>query len=187
MAEMVASPRGFIGQNIATQRAGGGIDARTALQVRAHASATPEELVDRFATVAPRAVRGRARLTRLIGRLPLPETPLVGGRPERWRLAFLFEVILTRDTWMHRVDLARATGRELVLTADHDGQIVADAAAEWTQRHGQPYHLTLTGPAGGSWSAGTGGPELTLDAIEVCRLLSGRGSATGLLTQQVPF
>ena len=39
-------------------------------------------------------------------------------------------MILTRDTWMHRVDISRATGRDLVLTAEHDGRIVADVVDE---------------------------------------------------------
>ncbi|MDX1382582.1 MAG: hypothetical protein R3190_03005, partial [Thermoanaerobaculia bacterium] len=45
----------------------------------------------------------------------------------------LFDTILTRDTWMHRTDLAEATGRPLELTADHDGRIVADVVAEWAR------------------------------------------------------
>ena len=187
MAEMVASLRGLVGQNIATQRAGGGIDALTALQVRSTAELRPEELIARFAAVAPRAVRGRGGLSRVLGGLPLPEQQVVGDRPERWRFGFLFDVILTRDTWMHRVDVARATGREPELTPEHDGRIVADVVGEWAQRHGQPYRLTLTGPAGGSWSAGGGGPDLELDAVEFCRILSGRATGTGLLAQQVPF
>ena len=88
---------------------------------------------------------------------------------------------------MHRVDIARATGRDLLLTPDHDGRIVADVVAEWARVHGQPYRLTLTGPAGGTWSAGAGGEEITLDAIEFCRILSGRAPGTGLLAHEVPF
>jgi len=65
--------------------------------------------------------------------------------------------------------------------------IVADVVAEWAARHGQPYTLRLTGPAGGSWTSGDGGPLLETDAIEFCRVLSGRGQASGLLTTQVPF
>jgi hypothetical protein len=111
----------------------------------------------------------------------------VGGTAERWRFGFLFDVVLTRDTWMHRVDVSRATGREPHLTADHDGVLVADVVAEWAARHGRPYRLRLTGPAGGSWSSGTDGEEDELDAVEFCRLLSGRGRGSGLLAQQVPF
>lgn len=187
MAEMVASLRGTIGQNVAAARAGGGIDALTAVQVRRTAGLGRAELVDRFAAVAPRAVRGRRRRSRVIGRFTLPEEQVVGEETERWRFAFLFDVVLTRDTWMHRMDIARATGRAPVLTPEHDGVLVADVVAEWAQRHGRPYRLRLTGPAGGTWSSGAAGEELELDAVEFCRRLSGRGAGEGLLAQQVPF
>lgn len=187
MAEMVSSTRRLMAQNTGATMAGGGIDALTGLQVRKHASDTPDQLIATFEAVAPKAVRGRRRLANAIGALPLPEKQLVGGEPERWRFGFLFDVILTRDVWTHRGDIARATGREMQLTPDHDGLIVADVVAEWAQRHGRPFRLHLTGPAGGEWSAGTDGEHLELDAVEFCRILSGRGTATGLLTQQVPF
>jgi uncharacterized protein (TIGR03083 family) len=187
MAEMVASVRQFVAQNVGASRAGGGIDALTGLQVRGRARLTPPEVYERFAAVAPRAVRGRRRLSRLIGRFTLPEDQVVGDRTERWTFGFLFDVVLTRDTWMHRVDIARATGRGLALTPDHDGVLVADVVAEWGQRHGRPHRLRLTGPAGGTWAVGDGGPELELDAVEFCRVLSGRGAGTGLLAEQVPF
>jgi uncharacterized protein (TIGR03083 family) len=187
MAEMVGSVRQFIAQNAGAGRAGGGIDALTALQVQGRARLSPAEVCARLAAVAPRAVRGRRRLSRLIGRFTLPEDQVVGDRTERWTFGFLFDVVLTRDTWMHRVDIARATGREPVLTADHDGVLVADVVAEWAQRHARPHRLRLSGPAGGSWSVGAGGPEMELDAVEFCRVLSGRGEGRGLLAEQVPF
>lgn len=187
MAEMVASVRATVGQNVAAARAGGGIDALTAVQVQRTAGLGRADLVERLAAVAPRAVRGRRRLSRLIGGLTLPEAQVVGGVPERWRFGFLLDVVLTRDTWMHRVDIARATGREPVLTPEHDGALVADVVAEWAQRHGRPYRLHLTGPAGGTWSAGTAGEAVEVDAVEFCRVLSGRGTGPGLLAQQVPF
>jgi uncharacterized protein (TIGR03083 family) len=187
MAQMVATIPSFAAQNAAASRAGGGIDALTAVQVRKSARLSTVELVDRFAAVAPRAVRGRRRLARVIGRVTVPEDQVVGAQKERWAFGFLFDVVLTRDTWMHRADIARATGRELTLTPEHDGALVADVVAEWAQRHGRPYRLRLTGPAGGEWAAGDDGEELELDAVEFCRLLSGRGKGAGLLTEQVPF
>lgn len=39
---------------------------------------------------------------------------------------------------MHRIDISRATGRPLTLTADHDGVLVADVVHEWAGRHGTP-------------------------------------------------
>lgn len=131
-------------------------------------------------------MHGRRRIPGWIRRLPMPEQQVVGGVREQWRVGFLTEVILTRDTWMHRIDIARATGRAPHLTED-DALLVADVVQEWADRHGQPYRLHLTGPAGGSWSAGTGAEEIELDAVEFCRTLSGREAGTGLLAQQVPF
>lgn len=188
MAEMAASIRENLRQTRAARRRGGVfIDAMTAVQVAERSDLSPGQLVERFARVAPRAARGRRRTPGFLRRRAMPEPQRVGGQLETWSIGFLVDVILTRDTWMHRVDVARATGRELTLTADHDGVLVADVAAEWAQRHGQPCTLTLTGPAGGTWTWGSGGPTLELDAVDFCRLLSGRGHGEGLLAVEVPF
>jgi hypothetical protein len=118
--------------------------------------------------------------------MPDPQ-PIGDGSTEPWTFGYLIDVILTRDPWMHQVDIARATGRPLHLTADHDAVLVADVVAEWADRHGQAYVLHLTGPAGGRWSAGSGVPDLQLDAVEFCRIVSGRGTGEGLLNTRVPF
>lgn len=187
-AEMAASVLQGLRQNRAASAEGGGIDALTALQVREHASLSPREVAERYAALAPGAARGRRRAPGLLRRLAIPELMDVGGRPERWTFGFLLDVVLTRDTWMHRVDICRALGRSVELTAEDDGLLVADVVAEWAQRHGRPVRLRLTGPAGGSWAfGGNDAPELELDAVEFCRALSGRGDAPGLLAQQVPF
>jgi hypothetical protein len=64
---------------------------------------------------------------------------------------------------------------------------VADVVDEWAQRHGRPFELVLTGPAGGRWQVGTGGERIELDAVEFCRTLSGRVEGHGLLATAVPF
>jgi hypothetical protein len=76
------------------------------------------------------------------------------------------------------------------LSTDHDGRIVADVVAEWARRHGKPFVLDLSGPAGGRYAGMTDAPEsdyISLDAVEFCRTLAGRADATGLLTTSVPF
>jgi hypothetical protein len=110
-----------------------------------------------------------------------------GTQTEDWTIGYLTDVIPTRDTWMHRSDIATAIGCQPALTAGHDGTLVADAAAEWAQRHRQPCTLTLTGPAGGHWAWGARGPSYELDAVEFCRIVSGRGSGDGLLATRAPF
>ncbi len=179
--------RRFIGATRAAKADGVAmIDAMTAMQVADNASLTETEIVDLIERRGPSAARWRAGVPSLLRSAPMQES--VGGRPETWRLGFLLDTILTRDPWMHRVDVARATGRDLVLTPDHDGRIVADVVAEWARRHGEPFVLELTGPAGGRFVAGDGtGARLVLDAVEFCRILSGRAHGTGLLAQPVPF
>jgi hypothetical protein len=111
----------------------------------------------------------------------------VGGQLETWTLGYLIDTILTRDPWMHRIDISRATGRPLTLSADHDGVLVGDIVTEWAARHHAPCRLDLTGAAGGSWTFGHGGPSIELDAIEFCRTVSRREPGTGLLATEVPF
>jgi uncharacterized protein (TIGR03083 family) len=192
MVELAASVPEQLRQMRAARKAGGlFIDALTTLQVDKHIARTPDELLTRLAEVAPRAAAGRRRTPALVRRIPLGDQPVdeTGSHTETWTLGYLVDVIFTRDLWMHRSDIAVATGRAMTLTAEHDGVLVADVAAEWAVRHGQPCTITLTGPAGGSWTFdGRGDPAAhELDAVEFCRILSGRGSGQGLLTTRVPF
>ena len=161
------------------------IDSMTAAQVADNADLSAARLVAKVDETGPRAARWRAHAPALFRRMPMKEE--VGGRPETWKMGYLLDIVLTRDPWMHRVDVARATGRDLDLTAQHDGRLIADVVAEWARRHGQPFTLTLTGTAGGTYVAGHAGEDITIDAVEFCRVLSGREAGHGLLAQEVPF
>jgi uncharacterized protein (TIGR03083 family) len=163
------------------------VDGLTAQQVRITADLTTSELIERLRAAGPKNARWRgSRKLLRNGRLK-EEIPGNDG-PEVWKMGFLFDIVLTRDTWTHRGDLALVTGTPMRLTAEHDGRIVADAVAEWAGRHGKPFVLELAGPAGGTFVNGETGETITMDAIEFCRILSGRpAAAEGLLAVQVPF
>jgi uncharacterized protein (TIGR03083 family) len=163
------------------------LDALTGLQVSERAAWTPEQVVAGARRVGPRAARGRRLTPPFVRRRRLPAPQSVNGRLEHWSIGFLVDTILTRDPWMHRMDIAHATGRPPVLTADHDGVLVADVVDEWAGRHDAAYRLTLTGSAGGRWSRGEGGEAIEMDAVDFCRVLSGRRAGEGLLAVQVPF
>lgn len=176
MARMAASVPQAVHQMRAAKRRGGVmVDALTAVQVEEQAHLGVDDLVARFGRIGPKAAKGRRRAPGFVRSRPMPEEQQVGDAREVWTSGFLLDVILTRDPWMHRIDIARATDRALVLTPDHDGVIVADVVAEWLSRLGKSVALTLTGPAGRTWSGP--GQLREVDAIEFCRALSGRAAA----------
>ena len=67
------------------------------------------------------------------------------------------------------------------------GRWVANVVADWAPRHGEPFVLELTGPAGATFTAGADGISLRMDAIEFCRTLSGREVGSGILATPVAF
>lgn len=192
MMEMVSSLPAMIRQQRAAQRAARrsgapvSLDELTALQVRQNAPLTTASLVEKWRALAPKAVRGRRRIPAFVRNRTMPERQLVGGQLEAWTIGYLVDVILTRDPFMHRLDLHHATGLPPQLTPEHEGRLVDDIVREWAERHGRPYTLELTGPAGGTWGTG-GGEKLVMDAVDFCRIISGRGEGVGLLTTAVPF
>lgn len=197
MVQMVASVPEMIRQQAtatlrARRRGGLQIDALTALQVEKNAELAAEEGAREYRRLSPQAVRNRRRAPRFLRNQTMEEET-----DGRWSFGYLFDVILTRDPFMHRIDITRATGVPMVATADHEGAIVDDVVHEWAQRHGRPVVLELSGPAGGHWAFGHGGEavggdrgdgeHLSMDPFEFCRATSGRAPAAGLLTTQVPF
>ena len=158
------------------------LDGINDTQIRERAGRSPADLLVELESTMSRAVHRRATYPRVLRRLRVPDAT-VGSV----RLGELMDVTYTRDSWMHKVDLARATEQPLELIPDHDGRMVADVVRDWADRHGQPFLLELDGVAGGSYARGVGGEEYHLDAVEFCRILSGRGTGTGLLETRVLF
>ena len=166
MVEMAASMRENLRQQRLARRAvgqaGGSISTPSPSFRWTSGQAGPADRISgRYRARAPKAVTGRRRAPSFVRRRTMPQLQDVNGAQEPWTFGYLIDIILTRDPWMHRLDISRATGTPLQLTADHDGVIVADVVAEWSDRHGKDFALTLTGPAGGTWTVGQNGPALT--------------------------
>jgi uncharacterized protein (TIGR03083 family) len=190
MAQMAATNRETVRQNLLAMRRSRRtgevfIDALTGLQVDERADLSPAQIVAGYVAVGPKAARARFGSGRLLRGMRIPGEQFPGDLP--WTLGYLKETIMTRDPWMHRIDITDAVGYDMVLTADHDGVLVDDIVKEWAARHGRPCSIALTGPAGGRWTFGTGGPDLAYDTLDFCRRISGRAPAEGLTTTQVPF
>lgn len=169
---------------------GNPMDATNALQVADHATLTPAERVTALRDLAPKAVRGRMRMPALVRSVNVPIAPggsSAPGVPDRLNLGHLFDIVFTRDVWLHTMDITWAVGRTPILNQELDRTMVADVVAEWSQRHGQPVELHLSGPAGGIFSAGAAGPVIEVADVEFIRILSGRSAGSGLLEVRVHF
>jgi uncharacterized protein (TIGR03083 family) len=155
------------------------VDGMNEAGLRARSHLKPEELSDLWSRVAVEALRFRRRMPAPIRALPLLRLDRGLWKP----LGYLYDIGFTRDVWMHRVDLSRAIGRTFDATAQHDGRIVADIIAEWATTHTDPFTLKLTGLAGGTYVRDSADPGdcLEVDAIDSCRILSGRGTPVGVL------
>ncbi|MBL8132768.1 MAG: maleylpyruvate isomerase family mycothiol-dependent enzyme [Anaerolineae bacterium] len=127
-------------------------------------------------------------------RFPLPARWIRLGAPGfdgKFSLGELIDSIFTRDMWMHRVDICMATGRDMTLTAEHDGRIVALVMRDLDRRlsvklDGHSTLYRLTGRAGGEWLVGGDAPAgaaLTFDALQFNRLASGRITSQQALEQ----
>jgi uncharacterized protein (TIGR03083 family) len=193
-AQAQASPAEFARQVWAgrplTRQIGGQhwVDGVNEAQLRARLAWTPNELPARWVKAAAAALAARRRMPALLRALPVLPLGSPLGTDLGWKpLGYLFDVGFTRDVWMHRVDISRAVGRPMALTAEHDGRIVADVVAEWARRHGDPFTLDLRGPAGGSYAARGGDTPILVDAVEFVRILSGRGDGAGVLEHKLPL
>jgi uncharacterized protein (TIGR03083 family) len=188
-AEMNASVREQIHQQLAGRKLSKQrgdehwIHGMNDIQVRERHHLTPDELLARWVAVAPKALHGRRTFPPFLRGVKVDFGPLLGKRT----LAYLNDQVITRDIWMHRIDISRAVGREPVLTPEHDGRLIADMVLDWATTHGHPFDLELTGPAGGHFAQGQGGESLRIDAIEWIWVVSGRGTGTGLLTYALPL
>ena len=185
-----ASPREFLRQVRAGRPVVAEIGAKywwdgmNEIQVRERSDLSIQQLIAEWDHVAPRALKARRTLPRPIASLPLLKLPAPVGRQ---RLVYLFDVGFTRDAWMHRIDLAEATGKSFNADAGHDGRIIADLVAEWATTHHLPFDLELTGPAGGHYAQGTSGEHVTIDAIQFARTLAQRAHGDGVLSHPLPL
>jgi uncharacterized protein (TIGR03083 family) len=189
--EATGSPRELVHQLVAGKRRfrkqGGHfwVDAMNDVQIEDRARVTNADAVARFDAAIPKAIRARRRLPGFVRAVKAVD--LVPPYEGRQSIGWLMDVVYTRDVWMHRVDISRALGRDLVLTPDHDGRIVADVVAEWATLYDTPFDLELTGPAGGRYRTRADGEHVVVDAVEFVRIVSLRAPGRGVLANAMPL
>lgn len=197
-AEALTSPRSFLDMSREARRLRKELDvkldAQNEAQVVSRRDMTAEELLDALRNASDRFLKLR-RGVAFVGRALPMYHPVIGTTT----VGFLMGQIYTRDHFMHRIDIARATGRDLELGED-ERRLVADIVRHWARNSKADVRLVLQGPAGGIFVAGSGTTAtITGDAVEFCRLLAGRAepgvmdvsgdepAARHWLTTRVPF
>ncbi len=162
------------------------VDCLGEVQIADRAALTDAELFTDLKQWAARSPDARLRTPSVLRRMKLPASS--GLRPGS-DLGYLLDVIGPRDVWMHRVDLSRATGVPMAMSAGESevvAQVIRDLALDWD---GPEFELALTGRGGGCWVVGAGPTKtvdapsgrisghrlsVTADAVALLRLLSGR-------------
>ncbi|MBW6472327.1 MAG: maleylpyruvate isomerase family mycothiol-dependent enzyme [Anaerolineaceae bacterium] len=160
-------------------------DAVNDLQVGERKDTTPEEVIAELRQVAPKAMHNWAYGFKPVKLISIPH-PVSG----KLSLRHLMWVIHSRDTWMHRLDICRATGNHFEQTAEHDGRIAAlvmlDVARQLSKKlDGKAIGFELTGLAGGKWQVGSGNEvaRLRMDVLDFNIFVSGRFSYEEGLTR----
>jgi uncharacterized protein (TIGR03083 family) len=153
-------------------------DAVNALQLAERTDMSAAQLIAEIRRVGPIAIHKWAYQFRLFKLLSVPH-PV----PGRLSMRHLMWVIHSRDTWMHRLDICRATGRTFEQAHGHDERIVAlvilDVAKTLPQKlDGRAVICELSGLASGVWKIGAGQATATIqmDALDFNIYASGRFS-----------
>lgn len=151
----------------------GSLDSQNEAMVLARRHMSPDRLIAELESAAPKFMTFRKRAGVAIGYVPLFVNQ-VGVTNAR----FLLGQIFTRDHYMHRIDISKATGKEMEL-GPSEKRLVRDLARHWGRSSKADARLHLTGPAGGDFVSGTGDrATITGDAIEFSRLLAKRAEPT---------
>lgn len=154
------------------------LDAMNQIQVDARADATYTKLLNELQVSGPQAIRTRQRLPWLLRVIRFPFGEPLGFVP----IGYLTDLIYTRDMWMHRFDICRATGNKMLFTQEHDGRMVALVLRDLARtlpsklnRHSVVFRLS--GKICGAWSIGknlTPDATLQMDVVNFMLLTSGR-------------
>jgi uncharacterized protein (TIGR03083 family) len=147
------------------------------LQLAERSGKLPKELTAELSRVGPVAVKKWAyqfRFAKLFG-LPHPVPGWLSMRHLMW-------VIHSRDTWMHRLDICRATNRKFEQTVGHDTRIaelvMLDVARSPSRQGHSAVIIDLSGVSGGVWKIGSGEASSTvkMDVLDFNIYASGRTS-----------
>jgi uncharacterized protein (TIGR03083 family) len=148
------SLREFVRQNVThpyVKAAANSVDGTNRLQIEERANRSTAEVIAEFRQKGPIAIKNRQKLPWLVRQIPIP---VVGN------FGYLMDIIYPRDEWMHRYDICAATGKQMVITPEHDGRILnlvlLDIAKKLKkQLVGRTIELHITGALNGTYQFGS--------------------------------
>lgn len=167
---------------------GSALDAWTAQHVADHADLTPAERFAELRAWAPRAVRGRARLPRLLEQVPVslpPAGSIPAGSPTKITLGELNTVVYTRDAWLHRIDIARRPDATPVCA--RRSTAASSPTSSLSGRAGTAARSSCTSPArpAGGTVAGAGDPRSSSTRSSCAGSSPGAASPTPRRTERI--
>jgi uncharacterized protein (TIGR03083 family) len=153
-----------------TKELGNIIDAQNQVQVDARRDLSPDQLITRLEETYEGAAAKKRRLGSLLGPVPVYSSYLGG-----WiKVSYVTNAIFPRDILVHRIDIARATGKDMK-PGEAERRLIEDIVKDWYIRAQTSVRLELQGPAGGTFvGSDPSGATLTADAVEFTRFLFGR-------------
>jgi uncharacterized protein (TIGR03083 family) len=172
---------------------GNPVNAQNEQQVEDRRHLTPDEIIERFETSMQKFLGFRMTVGKFAHYLPYYDPSII----KYSNVGYIARVIFTRDMFMHRVDIARATDRPVSLERE-DAMLLRDVVSDWSRRHDIDATIDL-GPIG-TFVAGQGGrARISGDGPTFARVMTGRAApdelkiegdvdrATEWLTAGVPF
>ena len=154
-ADALCSPRSFAAQARAAlrrrRRFDNLLDAHNDGQVEAGRTMSTQEVVDRLRVMLPRAAKLRRRLGGPLHYVPA-YAGFLGGT---CNLGYLLNAVFPRDSVVHTIDIAQATGRD-VPVSDAGARVAADMLRDWARRRDVDATIELL-DGGPTYVAGRGG------------------------------
>ncbi|MGH2753197.1 MAG: maleylpyruvate isomerase family mycothiol-dependent enzyme [Actinomycetota bacterium] len=196
-AEFFSSGKEFRHQFAASIRRrkelGNPVNAQNEQQVEDRRHLSPDELIERFEGAMARFLNFRMKVGRYAHFVPWYDPSIIGLS----NLGYIARVIYTRDVFMHRIDISRATDRPVVL--EHaDAELLADVVRDWAKRRKVDATIDL-GSVGKFLAGAPHRATIAGNGVQFSRVMTGRAgpetlalegdvaAATGWLAAGVPF
>jgi uncharacterized protein (TIGR03083 family) len=156
---------------------GNPVNAQNEQQVEDRRHLLPDEMLSRFESSMTRFLAFRMKVGSYAHYVPYYDPSIIKFS----NLGYIARVIFTRDMFMHRVDISRATGRPMVLELE-DAALLSDVVRDWARRRNADATVDL-GSAGTFLSGNHGRATIKGDGPQFARVMTGRAAPEALVLE----